>query len=244
MMTGMFLVTVSERRFSSTAKPSILGSRMSRKTMSGTWFLAWSRPSSPDLATVTRYPSSSSLSLYISATAGSSSMKRTLTSSSTTSLMSPPKAPYRESQHRVCHLSPLSTGGKYNQVHPIFRNLLTGKPPPSAKTQVVPWPQRLAEPCGAGARGAFFPDGIFARSHPWRDRGCHPGPALCARIRAPYAAAGVASARSGGGHDGRRQRSGGAGYAPSAGRYRNRKQGQAPIGGGRWIRPWRKRSTG
>src|SRR5438132_648900 len=93
MMTGIFLVTVLDRRFSSTAKPSILGSRMSRKTISGRSFLAWSRPSSPDLATVTRYPSSSSLSLYISATAGSSSMNRTLTSSSTTSLISPPYYP-------------------------------------------------------------------------------------------------------------------------------------------------------
>src|SRR5439155_21935401 len=70
------------RRASSTPRPSSLGSLMSRKTMSGGSEVARVTASSPSVAISTRYPSSSSLSLYIWATAGSSSTKRTRTSSS------------------------------------------------------------------------------------------------------------------------------------------------------------------
>src|SRR5207247_9304672 len=79
-----------------------------------------------------------------------------------------------------------------------------------------------------GAGGAYFSDGIFARSHPWRDRRGRAWAPVCARVRGQHAAAGGAPARSGGGHDGRRKHSGGAGFAghaPPAGQLREQKAG-------------------
>src|SRR5437660_7903598 len=84
MITGILRVFSCDRNFLSTSSPSILGSRMSRKMMSGDRSPAFFSPSSPSSAVLTRYPSSSSLRRYISRTDGSSSTRRTSTRSSST----------------------------------------------------------------------------------------------------------------------------------------------------------------
>src|SRR6202011_1558060 len=84
MITGISRVFSCARNFLNTSRPSILGNRMSRKIMSGVRSLAFLRPSSPSSAVLTRYPSTSSLSRYISSTDGSSSTRRTSTRSSST----------------------------------------------------------------------------------------------------------------------------------------------------------------
>src|SRR2546421_2244963 len=127
MTTGSWRVRLSLRRASSTPRPSSFGSLMSRKTMSGGSEVARVTACSPSVAISTRYPSSSSFSLYICATAGSSSTNRTRTSSSSffgTAVLkscSTSKTSKEKTCHRGSHPGPLVVpplfGGHHKSRH-------------------------------------------------------------------------------------------------------------------------------